>query len=275
MLPVGPTSSYVCQHDPRFSYWLYVPRQYATAPPAHRLILVAIHGTDRNAPFLRSLFEAFADRTGVLVVAPHFPGGIGDPHDVHAYKYLEGYGVRYDRVLTVMIDDIADRFSANAERFLLFGFSGGAHFVHRFWYLYPERLRAVAVAAPGSVTLPDASRKWWTGLADVGARFGRNVDFQAMARVRAFLVVGQNDTSTDAINRSPDSPYWAPDAHVAGRTRIERLKTLRDALAAKGVVATHLELPGVGHEYRPMVEAAAAFFEREVSELAAGNRRAI
>lgn len=263
----GRTPSFASQADPRFSYWLHVPRCYPGAVPAHRSMLVAMHGTDRNAPLLRGLFEEFSERFGVLVVVPHFPGGIGDPQDVDAYKYIRALGVNYDEALLHIVDEVAARYGCQRDKFLMFGFSGGAHFAHRFWYLYPERLRAVAVAAPGSVTLPTQADNWWVGIKDTQQRFGRKVDFVAMSAVPALLLVGSDDTSTEYITHVQTSPYWMEGANAAGRTRVERLRTLHGALHTRGIEATLRELPGVTHQYAPLVAATADFFANAVKEL--------
>ena len=264
---LGRTPSFACQADPRFSYWLHVPRCYPNTVPAHRSMLVALHGTERNAPLLRSLFEEFSERYGVLIVAPHFPAGIGDPRDVDAYKYVRALGVNYDEVLLHMVDEVASRYGCERGRFLMFGFSGGAHFAHRFWYLYPERLRALTVAAPGSVTLPTHTDGWWIGVKDTQQRFGRVVDFPVMNTVPTLLVVGSDDIATEVITHDRSSPYWMEGANAAGRTRVDRLRTLHGALRAQNIESTLRELPGVTHTYAPLVTAATEFFANTVPEL--------
>lgn len=264
---VGSTPSFAYQGDPRFNYWLHVPRGHRTAPAKHRKLLVAVHGTERNAPLLRSLFADFSERTGVVVLAPHFPGGIGDPHDVHGYKYIRANGVNYDEVLLGMIDEVSRRYGVDAQGLLMFGFSGGAHFAHRFWYLHPERLAALAVAAPGSVTLPDSSVKWWVGVGDLQEKFGRPLNVAAMRAVRVLLVVGEQDVAADVITHTPASPYWLEGANRAGKTRVERLRCLHEAMREHRVETRLRELPGVTHEYQPLVRAATEFFEETVEEL--------
>lgn len=263
----GSTPSFAYQQDPRFSYWLHVPRNHLTSPAKHRRLLVAVHGTERNAPLLRSLFAEFSERTGVVILAPHFPGGIGDPRDVHGYKYIRANGVHYDEVLLGMIDEVAHRYGIDRERVLMFGFSGGAHFAHRFWYLHPERLRALTVAAPGSVTLPDMAAKWWVGVGDMQEKFGRALNLAAMRAVRALLVVGEQDTAVDVITHTPASPYWLEGANRAGKTRVERLRYLHDMMSKQDIDTRLRELPGVTHEYRPLVLASTEFFEEVVEEL--------
>lgn len=96
-----------------------------------------------------------------------------------------------------MIDEVAGRYGVNAERFLLYGYSGGGHFAHRFFYLHPERLKAVSIGAPGSVTLPDENHDYWVGCRNLEALFGKRLDIPAMRTVPVHQVVGGATSSFD------------------------------------------------------------------------------
>jgi pimeloyl-ACP methyl ester carboxylesterase len=253
---IGKTPSFACRADPRFSYCLYVPRQERP-----HSMLVVVHDTLRNNQALRDLFADYAERSRTLVLAPLFPAGIGDPDDLDEYKCLRVRDLRYDELVLAMVTEVAERYELDAARFSLFGFSGGAHFAHRFLYLQPERLRSVVVASPGSVTLPVASYRWWPGLADFEALFGRPVDWSALRRVPTHLVVGALDTDTAGTIQTADHPHWVEGAAAAGRNRVERLRSLHQHLSAAGVPASYEELPGAGHEIGPAVEAAIRFLE--------------
>ncbi|KAK9234061.1 hypothetical protein V1525DRAFT_414306 [Lipomyces kononenkoae] len=72
--------------------------------------------------------------------------------------------MRYDLLLLAILDEVSLRCPAiDTSKVLLTGFSGGGQFVHRFTYLHPERLLAVNVGAPGSVTYLDDNRPWADG----------------------------------------------------------------------------------------------------------------
>lgn len=251
----GRTPSFACQADQRFSYCLYAP---CRTPP--RVLLVAVHDTLRNNQSLRDAFAEHAEASGTLVLAPLFPAGIGRPDELDGYKYLRADGVHYDELLLAMVEEVAARHAVDAGRFALFGFSGGAHFAHRLLYLRPERLSSAVIAAPGSVTLPDPRLPWWAGLADFETRFGRPVDWAALQRVPAHLVVGAADTNPAGTIRSPDHPLWVEGADAAGTNRVERLRSLHAQLLAHGCRATLEILPGVAHAVGPTVSAAIRFF---------------
>lgn len=260
---LGRTTVVACQADPRFSYCLYVPAAvHAAGAWDSASVLVAVHGTERGNQALRDAFAPLAERLGAIVLAPLFPCGIDDPQDRDNYKYIEYRGIRFDLVLLSMLAEVGARYRVPVERVAMFGFSGGAHFVHRFLYLHPERLTAVSVGAPGSPTLLDRSRDWWVGVRDIEARFGRVLDEDALRQVSVHLVVGADDTDTHEITHAPGSPHWMTGANDSGVTRVDRLKTLAASLKAGSVPAELEILPGVRHECAPLVEAASAFFER-------------
>lgn len=256
---LGRTPTVACRADPRFSYCLYVPPGYAER--GRPSLLVVLHDTLRNHHALRDAFVEYADRANAIVLAPLFPAGIGAPEDLDHYKYLRFGDVRYDEILLAMAAEVAARYGVDGARFSMFGFSGGAHFAHRFLYVHPERLAALVVGAPGSVTLPTDEYAWWPGLKDFEARFGRPVDWNAVRTVPTLLVVGADDVNPRGIVASADHPYWADGGNAAGGNRVERLRTLHAALAKRQEHVTFEALPGVKHEIEPVVRAAIRFLE--------------
>jgi len=258
---LGRTTSFACIADQRFSYCLYVPPGYAKQSSPARL-LVAVHDTLRNNQALRDLFSEYAERTNTIVVAPLFPADIVVADDLDNYKYLEFGGIRFDRVLIAMVEEVAARYGVDGSRFALFGFSGGAHFAHRFLYVHPGRLEAVVAGAPGSVTLPTDEYPWWPGLANFPAIFGGPVRWDLVREVPIHLVVGAEDVDPRGIVHSEDHPRWIEGANAAGGNRVERLRTLHAHFEKRGAKATFEALPGVSHQVGPIVGAAIGFLDR-------------
>lgn len=254
----GRTTSFACQADQRFSYCLHVPAACRTRPTATRL-LVAMHDSLRDNHSLRDRFSAYAEDTNTLVLAPLFPAAIEVASDVDNFKYLRFRGIRFDEILLAMVAEVAGRYGVDGASFALFGFSGGAHFAHRFLYAQPARVHTVIAASPGSVTLPTDDHAWWPGLADFASVFGKPVDWEAVRRVPVHLIVGAEDTDPNGIVRSKDNPNWREGADAAGSNRVERLRTLHARLREKGVLATLDELPGVAHQVAPVVDAAISY----------------
>jgi peptide/nickel transport system substrate-binding protein len=160
----GVTPYWTLQAEPRVGYRLCVPRGCDPAGTSRHPLLVALHGSmreDHTAPFLD-----FVEATGAIMLAPVFPGGLAFPGDLDACKFVRFEGFDCDHLV-----------------FAMFGFSGGAQFAHRFLYLYPERLRAVSLAAPGLVTRFDDRHPWWVGTGGVADALGSGpIDRGAIAR---------------------------------------------------------------------------------------------
>jgi predicted peptidase len=254
----GRTPFFAAQLDQRFSYAMYIPSSYRSAVEPLPL-LVAVHGTRRTAERTRELFVDFAEKLRVAVLTPLFPGGIDEPNDLHNYKLVDYKGIRFDTILLSMIDEARQRWNIAADRFLLTGFSGGAQFVHRFAYLHPARLRAVAVGAPGRVTLPD-EQPWPFGIGDTQARFGITVDLHALADVPMQVVVGAEDDAEGLL-----AAVAADDReHRAGRTRVARAETLAGRLAEFGISAEFVAVPGEAHEIAGLIPAMVDFLSCQV-----------
>ena len=249
----GRTTIYACQFDQRFSYCCYVPRAAEENPDRRLPLLVAVHGTGRLMTAYRDLFAEFAERHGVVVLAPLFPAGITHPDDLNSYKFLRAGDLHYDAVLLAMLDEAATRWPVDPARFALFGFSGGGHFAHRFFYLHPERLSAVSIGAPGVVTLLDFDHDFWVGVRNFEEKFGKPVDLDQMRRVPVQMVVGGEDTETWEITIRPDSPSWMPGADLAGANRQDRMRALKASFERHGIAVRHDVLPGVAHNGLAMV----------------------
>jgi pimeloyl-ACP methyl ester carboxylesterase len=229
------TPFFVAPSEPRCSYCVYVPPSWT--PEAEMPVMVAVHGTGRNVGELREGFIPFAERHDLIVVTPLFPAGIDDPDDVHNYKAIEAHGIRFDLVLLDILEQVRYRWNARVDTVLLCGHSGGGQFAHRFLYLHPDRVAAVAVSAPGSVTMLDHSLDWPAGIGDTPQRFGITVDPGAVARVPVLLVVGGDDDGRADL---------AAMGH-SGRSRPEQLDRLAESLTRQGTVVRKEIVPGVGH----------------------------
>jgi poly(3-hydroxybutyrate) depolymerase len=264
----GATPVFSCRADPRFGYCLYVPRSFDDDPQAHRLV-VAMHGSGRTMEKYRDRFAAFGQYRRCVILAPLFPvGPLGDGN-AHGFKVLQEADVRYDLVLLAMVDEVGAMLGQRFGRFMLFGYSGGGHFAHRFYYLHPQHLHAVSIGAPGSVTLLDDSRDWWVGTRNVRSLFGRGIDLDALRAVRVQLVVGAADTETWEINYPEDSVQYAAGINDTGRTRIERLATLADNLKRHGIETQHVVVPNVPHDGTKVLPYVQRFFETVLAEVSA------
>ena len=266
----GATPVFACRADPRFGYCLYVPHTFDDDQRMPGRVVV-MHGSGRTMEAYRDRFAAFGRYRRCVILAPLFPiGPLGDGN-AHGFKLLQESDVRYDQVLLAMVDEVGALLGTRFGRFMLFGYSGGGHFAHRFFYLHPERLHAVSIGAPGSVTLLDDERDWWVGTRDLKARFGRAIDLDAMRAVRVQLVVGAADTETWEINYASDSVQYAAGINDAGRTRIERLAALRASFERHGIACRHDIVPNVAHEGAQVLPHVHDFFEHVLADIHRGS----
>lgn len=244
---LGETPIFASRADPRFSYCLYVPPSVGRGGPPPDLV-VAMHGTGRTFVAYRDAFAEFARWNNCIVLAPLFPIGVLGDRNGDGFKYMREADIRYDRALLAIVDEVAERYGLDFERFALFGYSGGGHFAHRFLMLQPNRLWAVSIGAPGSVTLLDPTRDWWVGTRNFRELFGNALDIEAMRRVPVQMVVGAADLETWEITHRPGGRNWMPDANHAGVTRPERLFALRRSFEAAGIPVRFDQLPNMAHD---------------------------
>lgn len=258
----GATTFFASQFDQRFSYCLYVPKDYSETDGKVYDLLVVVHGTGRTASQYRDRFADFAERNDCIVLAPLFPAGIVEQGDLANYKRILYHGIRFDKVLLSMVDEVAAKYRVHARRFMLYGFSGGGQFVQRFFFLHPERLKAVSIGAPGVVTLLDTGYDWWVGVRDIAQRFDRVLDFDALRAVTVQTVVGTEDTATWEITIPRSSALWMDGAELQGDNRIDRITALADSFVRHGIHVQRDTVPGVAHEPFKVIEPVEAFLQQ-------------
>jgi poly(3-hydroxybutyrate) depolymerase len=244
---LGATAIFASKADPRFHYCLYVPPCVGDGGKVD--LLVAVHGTGRTS-FLdfRDGFAEFGRWNDCAILCPIFPVGVRGDGNRSGYKYIAEGDIRYDRLVIAMVEEVAAKYAQDWSRFAMFGFSGGGHFTHRFTILHPDRLWAASIGASGSVTLLDPERDWWVGIRDLKQRFGIAFNAAALRQVPVQMLVGDADLETWEITHKPGGTTWMEGANDAGRTRPERLQSLRRSFEAAGVQVRFDLLPGVSHD---------------------------
>ena len=255
----GRTTLYACASDQRFSYCAYVPESYDEDSTQRYPLMVSVHGTLRDVEEYREVFVQFAETHQVIVLAPLFPAGITRPAELSSYKLIRADELRYDHVLLSMVDEISARYRIEGYRFGLFGFSGGGHFTHRFFYLHPHRLSAISIGAPGVVTLLDFDHDFWVGVRDFEKHFGQKLDLESMRQVDVQMVIGGDDTDTWEIAINPGDAWWMEGAQLAGENRQQRMFSLKSSFENVGISVRHDVVPGVVHDHRGVMDAARDF----------------
>jgi poly(3-hydroxybutyrate) depolymerase len=254
-LLTGRTIWFAARADARFSYGLYVPAAYRW--DANLPVVIVVHNTNRDAQIERETWVEFAESHGAIIVTPLFPAAIGHDDDLDNYKTLEYNGIRFDLILLGMLDEISARWNADTRRVILTGHSGGAQFAQRFLLVHPDRLRGVAISAPGRITVIDSDAPWPRGTADIHSIFGRELDIAAIRAVPVLLAIGQNDVATGDLEAQND-----PSQDGFGDSRMARLETLRDNLLANHVDAEIEVVPDLDHDDSPTLREMQQFVAR-------------
>lgn len=111
------------------------------------------------------------------------------------------------------------------------------------------------------MTLLDPQRDWWVGTRDFQERFGdgARLDVGAMARVPVQMVVGKADLETWEITHRKGDRYWMPGANDAGKTRPERLMSLRRSFEDAGIEVRFDLVSGMAHDGMRALETAKEF----------------
>ncbi|WP_010140204.1 hydrolase [Oceanicola sp. S124] len=256
------SAMFAARTDPRFHYCSYMPEGYDPAGDRRYPLAVLIHHSLRDAQALRDQFIDFAEAHQCALLAPLFPCGINGPDDFNNYKLLRHGGIAYDEILLGMIDELAEVFRLHSDRVLMHGFSGGGQFAHRFMLRHPERLRAVSIAAPGTVTLPGDPRPWWPGTGDMETALGAPFRSEPLRALPIQLLIGAEDTSPEGVTIREGSDFWTAGANEAGATRVERLDALETALRGIGASPERQDVPGVAHLGTGLQPAVKDFFAR-------------
>lgn len=216
---------------------------YAFAPdncPRQEPPLVLVHGISRNAAEMVLRFAPLARRHGVPLVAPLFTAeGFGK------YQQLvdRRSGVRADRALLDILEDASSRWGIDTGRFSLFGFSGGAQFVHRFTFFHPERVLACIPVSAGWYTFPDPELAWPLGLA--ASPLGP-VDPAALGAVPFQVIVGSRDRNDDeSLRRNPELD------RLQGTHRLQRARRWFRAMRKSGLhpASSLTELARTRHDF--------------------------
>ncbi len=192
----APVTRRTLHGQPSQQYFFYLPESYQ---PGNG-VLAIIHGAARTPEhYLRALLSV-SEASGLLTIAPLFD-------EVHHADYQRlgraGRGQRADRTLDACVAEAARLCGADAQRLHLFGFSGGAQFVHRYVMAHPARVaRAVAVAA-GWYTMPDTRVAYPAGIR--ASRRLADVLFEprAFLQVPLTVMVGDADLGTERLRQGP------------------------------------------------------------------------
>lgn len=217
----------VLHTDPGQEYLLYVPSSRGPEPP----LVVSVHGVSRNADEHARLLSAYCEIHGAVLVVPHFSV---EQHPDYQRLGRVGRGKRADIALNLIVAEAAAATGARADRFYLFGFSGGAQFAHRYTMAHPHRIASAVVASAGWYTLPDPTRRFPLGTRPSSKLPGVRFDAEEFLRVPIHVMVGAKDDHSRGLRRG------ARLDREQGVSRVERARSWAAAMQA-AAAAHHLE----------------------------------
>ena len=186
--------------------------------------VTVIHGISRNYAEHAELFAAACLATNTALIVPRF-----SKRGYRGYQRLRRgrRGLTAAEALQAVLSDAQQQLGGNTTTGLrLFGFSGGAQFVHRFSLVHPDLVGRQVVTAAGYYTLPQRTTPYPYGL-----KSSRQHNLDA----RGFLVptrvlVGDRDTVRDEdLRTNPDLD------RIQGRHRLDRAR--RYVLAVRAFAA--------------------------------------
>jgi len=213
-------------------YYLYLPKNVSESSR----VLVAVHGISRNARTHVQRFAALAEQHGVVVVAPFF-----SEKKFPDYQRLgrSGLGLRADKALNSVLSDVTRLTAVATEKVYMFGFSGGAQFVHRYLMAYPERVVSASLGAAGWYTFPDLAMRFPYGIKQNKRLPDLNFYPKRFLQVPVSVLVGDADTERDGALRKSEQLD-----SMQGTTRVERAQRWVMAMSAEA------KQYGLGTEYR-------------------------
>lgn len=220
-----------------------VYRPASTRSP--RWTLLSVHGVSRNARQHAEHWAPHAEEHGFLVIAPRFRR-----QRFADYQRL-GAGacqLRADEALLRLLDHFRATEGPLPCPIVLFGYSGGAQFAHRFLLAHPRAADAAVIAAAGWFTFPDPGLKFPRGIAPSPARPDFTAQLDEVLRLPMLVTVGDEDVRADRQlrrRRRLDEQQGETRVERAGRW-VRAMEQAAHDRALPSRVSFQI-IPGVGH----------------------------
>lgn len=260
----GHTPLKALDSDPRVSYALYIPPKHydTTSDPKKLPLIVWVHGTRRKITALYAEdVVSFANSTPCTILAPLFPSGLDGSNDLDSYKTLRSKSLSADLAIVSILEEVVARWPGiRTDKFFMMGFSGGGQFTQRFLYLYPERLLAVSVGAPGRTTTLNLEKPWPEGIANVETLFGRPTRKELIQQVPIQLAVGSADDQVhgseefwnwlelEKMRRKKNKDGQNEELQRMKQGRLQSICDLKGAWECEGISCQLTIVDGVSHE---------------------------
>ena len=241
-------------------YYIHVPELYSYTSSSEVSLLVIVHGFTGQANgrkgqkvTLKNMkrWIPFAEDNNCILLAPHFSEKIFD----RDYQRLNLEGdVRADHRLNDLIEELKSTFpNLKDDKIKMFGFSGGAQFVHRYSAFHPKRVDKAVIGGAGWYMWPDPLVEYpvGTNLDKVEKVKQFDIDIEGMVQNKICVMIGKEDKKQGSFREE----YHELDmGFYQGEDRLERAINWINALniyADRAGVECHVTLrviPDAGHE---------------------------
>jgi pimeloyl-ACP methyl ester carboxylesterase len=250
----------------RYSYFAHAPLSYYLRPTTATTLIVAVHGSSRNAKAHRDSFSTFAEQHACFVLAPIFPIELNAAFPDEEYKYVAGGKTRYDRVLFDLIEEFSGIAQVQFSKILFYGFSGGAQFGHRLMYAHPEKFAAWSICAPGFITVPSEQHDWWVGVRNFEAVFGEAFRKEKMQGTQVQLLCGAEDCIPFEIYSRDEMGLSEAEYLDYGADRVSRIHRLHREYQKLGVDSQLKLVKNCGHGFMGLQADVEQFFLRHLED---------
>lgn len=204
-------------HKP-IKVWYYNPGK------SNAQVLFIMHGNSRAAESYFNAMLPYAKQYGAMLIVPEFDAAQFSSREYHQGGVLdkqsklqkpEGWTFS---IIEPIFDHIKKISGNTSAGYLLYGFSAGSQFVHRYMMFNPDNRVICGIAgSAGTYTMPDYNISYSYGLKDM------NVPQKSLNKFYAknfMVIVGDADTVL-----SREDLVKTPAANLQGRDRVERGQT--------------------------------------------------
>ncbi|ALM51080.1 hypothetical protein [Halomonas huangheensis] len=264
-------------HDPvtqqSVTVYYYQPHNYSAETP----VVLVLHGLRRDAREYRDSWAEYAEREGLMVLAPRFsaevyPGGngynLGNVFQATSTQEIRGRTRPQEinppenwafTLVERLFTDFRMHSPQGPTTYYLYGHGAGAQFAHRFAMFMPDsQAQEIIVAAAGWYTMPDPSIEWPYGTGGVPMMDPEAIK-SFLAQPLLLLAGGADTTTLHTVMRQ------TPEANAQGVNRVERTRNYY-AFAERQARDAKLEfnwrqwvMPGVTHSPEQMTPFAARY----------------
>ena len=239
--------------------WTYQPSNYN----ASSRVLIVIHGARRNAKTYMSSWIDAAEKHNVLLIAPRFTKrawpksrNFNLARLMDKKKRLRPISKTAFATVERIFDAMIIRYRNRQTAYYLYGHSAGGQFVHRMVMFHTTaRIKAAVAANAGWYTMPTNLVNFPYGLGNTGL----SGSYLKPAFARSLMILhGQDDDDPDhsSLRRNKRADRQGKHRLARGRTYFAQAKR-QAAWLGYPFRWQLLELPGVEHNHRQTIPAAA------------------